>query len=148
MFPVKSIFMYDTQLDLKRKFVLNCKYSGEVITAISADRYDNLYAFDDIRKCVHIVSSDGEVLRSFENDREGENKLDKTYSISVSDKFVYVPCAEKHKISVFTTEGEYVTSFGEKGSGDGQFKLPHGVHCDKDGFLYVCDTDNDRILIF
>ena len=40
---------------------------------------------------------------------------------------------------VFTTEGQYVTSFGQEGSGEGAFKNPAGVCVDEDGFLCVCD---------
>lgn len=39
-------------------------------------------------------------------------------------------------------------SFGSQGSGDGQFQNPHGVAFDLFGYIYVADTDNDRIQVF
>lgn len=51
-------------------------------------------------------------------------------------------------VSVFTIVGEYLTSFGQ---GDGEpikFDLPRGVCVDKDGYVYVCDSMNDRIVVF
>ena len=60
----------------------------------------------------------------------------------VSGQYVYVTDFGNHNISVFTTEGEYVTSFGEKGSNNGEFNGPCGVCTDMDGFIYVCDLNH------
>ncbi len=54
----------------------------------------------------------------------------------------------KHTISVYTTEGEHVTTFGKKGSNEGDFNGPYGVCVDKDGFMYVCDCVNNRVQVF
>ena len=40
--------------------------------------------------------------------------------------------------SVFTTEGQFVTSLGREGEGPGEFKIP----------VYVCDCDNNRVQVF
>lgn len=42
----------------------------------------------------------------------------------------------------------YVTTWGEKGSGSGQFKDPRGLSVDPSGFLYVADTGNQRVQKF
>ena len=34
--------------------------------------------------------------------------------LCVADQFVYVANSSVHKIAVFTTEGDYVTSFGSR----------------------------------
>ena len=44
-----------------------------------------------------------------------------------------------YNISVFTTDGVYVTSFGQCGSNEGDFNFPHSVCVDQDGFVYVTD---------
>ncbi len=49
---------------------------------------------------------------------------------------------------MFTTEGEYVTSFGQLGREEGDFIYPLGVCVDVDGFVYVCDHDNSRVQKF
>ena len=53
--------------------------------------------------------------------------------------------AQIHK---FTYHGKYVTSWGQSGSGQGEFNLPHAICCDADGWLYVADRENHRIQIF
>jgi DNA-binding beta-propeller fold protein YncE len=41
-----------------------------------------------------------------------------------------------------------VLSFGEFGSGPGQFNVPHAIAIDSNGRLFVADRDNNRIQIF
>ena len=69
-------------------------------------------------------------------------------SVCVAGQFVYVADNWKHCVSVFTTKGEHVTTFGQEGSDDGDFYSPLGVCVDKDGSVYVCDVNNRRVQIF
>ena len=48
-------------------------------------------------------------------------------------------------IKVYGTDGSFVRSVGEQGSGPGQFNFPRDLALDGDGNVYVADTDNDRL---
>ena len=48
----------------------------------------------------------------------------------------------------FSPEGDYISSFGEPGGGDGQMSLPHGIELLDDERLLVCDRENFRLQIF
>lgn len=48
----------------------------------------------------------------------------------------------------FTPDGELIRSWGEIGTGPGEFHLPHGIACDAEGRVLVCDRENDRIQVF
>ena len=48
----------------------------------------------------------------------------------------------------FTPDGEYIASFGSPGSGPGQFRVPHSVRVARDGRVYVCDRENNRVQVF
>ena len=48
----------------------------------------------------------------------------------------------------FTSEGQYIASFGTPGSGPGQFRVPHSIRVAKDGRVYVCDRENNRVQVF
>ena len=61
---------------------------------------------------------------------------------------MYVSEKENHCISIFTSEGRFVTSFGSKGEGPGQFKAPRSIAVDNSGVVYVCDLGNHRIQLF
>ena len=66
----------------------------------------------------------------------------------MAGQYVYVTDYSSHHMSVFTTEGKYVTSFGKQGSGEGEFSHPVGICVDRDGYVYVCDQYNGRIQVF
>lgn len=48
----------------------------------------------------------------------------------------------------FSSEGKLKLSWGEPGSGPGQFMLPHGIWVDKQGRVLVADRENDRVQVF
>ena len=50
------------------------------------------------------------------------------------------------QVFVFSKEGKLVTSFGRLGYKEGEFICPSGLVFDVDGFLYVCDYGNSRLL--
>ncbi len=81
--------------------------------------------------------------------------LDTPAGISVdSQGFVYVAENRKNRITKFDGDGKVVLSFGERGSGPGQFEmsrtsnLPVGIAIDEGDNVYVCDEGNDRVQKF
>ena len=52
------------------------------------------------------------------------------------------------RVHRFSADGRLKGSWGEPGSGPGQFHLPHSIAYDDDGKLYVADRSNKRIQIF
>ena len=65
-----------------------------------------------------------------------------------SNDMVYVSEWGNHRMSVFTSEGVFVTSFGSTWEGPGQLKRPYGVTVDNSGVVYVCDRDNNCVQLF
>jgi len=52
------------------------------------------------------------------------------------------------RVHHFTTDGKLIRSWGEPGTGPGQFHLPHAVFVARDGRVLVADRENDRIQFF
>jgi DNA-binding beta-propeller fold protein YncE len=52
------------------------------------------------------------------------------------------------RIHKFTPEGELLLSWGQPGSGPGQFHVPHGIAVDRHGIVYVADRENCRLQLF
>jgi sugar lactone lactonase YvrE len=52
------------------------------------------------------------------------------------------------KVHRFSAGGELIQSWGEPGTGPGQFNLPHGLRVAADGRVLVADRENDRLQIF
>lgn len=52
------------------------------------------------------------------------------------------------RVHRFSDDGELINSWGEPGTGPGEFNLPHSVWVHTDGRVFVVDRENDRIQIF
>jgi DNA-binding beta-propeller fold protein YncE len=48
----------------------------------------------------------------------------------------------------YSRDGKYLLQWGTRGSGPGEFQLPHNVAVDAQGKVYVTDRDNARVEIF
>jgi DNA-binding beta-propeller fold protein YncE len=72
-----------------------------------------------------------------------------THTALAPNGYIYVSDgygnAAVHK---YTPDGKWLLSWGEPGSGPGQFNLPHNIACDPDGWVYVADRENHRIQVF
>ena len=136
------IHVYTTELKYVRQ--IGSPGEGRVefssIEDISSDQHGNLYVCDYFNTRIQVLSSNGEYLHSF--------VMSDPCGVCVAGQYVYVANWKNHNISVFTTEGAYVTSFGQEGRNEGDFKNPWGVCVVKDGLVYVCDFNNNRVQIF
>jgi len=52
------------------------------------------------------------------------------------------------RVHRFTADGELIQSWGEPGTGPGQFYLPHGICVADNGQVLVTDRENDRVQFF
>lgn len=52
------------------------------------------------------------------------------------------------RIHKFTAEGQLLFSWGEPGTGPGQFQVPHGIAVDRNGIVHVADRENSRLQSF
>ncbi len=52
------------------------------------------------------------------------------------------------RIVKFDKNGKYIKEWGKKGTGPGEFDIPHALAFDSKGRLFVGDRNNNRIQIF
>lgn len=52
------------------------------------------------------------------------------------------------RVHRFSAAGELIQSWGQPGTGPGEFNLPHSVWVHVDGRVFVCDRENNRVQIF
>ncbi len=52
------------------------------------------------------------------------------------------------RVVKFSRRGEYLLEWGKRGSGPGEFTLPHNLAIDAQGRVYVTDRENQRIQVF
>ena len=64
------------------------------------------------------------------------------------NNLIYIAESGNRCLSVFTTDGQLVRSFGEYGSSVSQFNDPYGITFDREGYLYICDRSNNRLVVY
>lgn len=62
--------------------------------------------------------------------------------------FLYVTDIRRHSISILSSEGQFIRSYGRRGDNESQFMHPRGLTVDDNGFLYICDYGNNRLVVY
>jgi hypothetical protein len=52
------------------------------------------------------------------------------------------------RVHKYSPDGKLLLSWGEVGTGPGEFNVVHNICCDADGFVYIADRENHRIQVF
>ena len=81
---------------------------------------------------------------SFGSYGSGPGELNCPYCITIDTAgtgLVYVSEGGNDRVSVFTSDGKFVNSFG-------QFRHPIGIALGKGGYLYICDYGNNEMKLF
>jgi hypothetical protein len=119
------------------------------------DAHDNLYCTDDGDHTVRKCTTDGKILLTIgvpgtpapfmsgePFHRCTHTALSPKDEIYVSDGYGNA-CVHK-----FSQDGKLLKTWGESGTGPGQFNLVHNVVTDADGWVYVADRENHRVQVF
>ena len=123
-------------------FVRTISLQGREPVGIAHDELGNLYVSDPKSSSIVILNERGEFRLSFNNKANGQ--LNRPNGVCVVDQFVYVVECGGHCVSVFSRDGQFITSFCK----EGEFDSPFGICVDCDGFVYVCDYRNNRVQVF
>jgi peptidylamidoglycolate lyase len=119
---------------------------------IRIDPDGNVWGVDDGSHVAIKMSPSGRVLMVL--GRQGfkakaDNRFDGPSDIGFGPGGeLYVADGNNARIVKFSKEGRFLKAWGQPGSGEGEFSLPHGIAVDKQGLVYVCDRENLRVQIF
>lgn len=62
---------------------------------------------------------------------------------------VFIADGERNfRIVHFDKDGNFIKAWGKRGTGPGEFEVPHAIVIDSKGLLYVADRGNSRVQIF
>ena len=61
---------------------------------------------------------------------------------------MYITDTKNARVQKFDSNGTFLTKWGSKGTGDGQFQGPEGIDVDTSSNVYVADTKNARVQKF
>jgi sugar lactone lactonase YvrE len=122
-------------------------------TGVAVDGGGNVYAIDYYGSRCHKFSGAGAYLGTFGGPGSSPGQFLNPNDLA-SDALgnVYVIDTNNNRVDTFRSiadvPGSYMLSWGTSGSGPGQFNLPYGIQRSSWGFVYVCDSGNNRIQYF
>jgi DNA-binding beta-propeller fold protein YncE len=76
----------------------------------------------------------------------GQSLENKPFIAVSEDKHVFITDPEGFRVIEFTENGEFVRTWGDFGVGQDEIGLAAGVAVDPEGFIWVTDAGNNRIL--
>lgn len=123
---------------LRYPWGIACSSGGEV------------YVTDSGNCCVQVFTPEGHFLRSFgkKGISSGELKWPTGISVSEDGSIVYVSDYGNHRVLIYASSGQYLRSVGSRGKRVGEFGNIRGISVARNGLVYVCDTDNNRVVIY
>lgn len=115
---------------------------------LTFDDESRLYVSDSALAKVFVFDSHGAFL--FDMEKPGDDGLKRPTGLAFDDdkKVIYVVDTLSHSIDSFDKNGAFLSSFGERGSGRGQFNFPTHIFWAAPGQIYVTDSMNFRIQLF
>ena len=148
----KRVQVLNDDLTFCRMFGKEGKGNGEFGKPhdIAIDKSGFVYVADSANCLVQKFTHDGKFLSQFGKKGSGPGDLHCPVGIAVDNAgLLYITENVNHRVSIFTDEGVFVRSFGEEGPNEDQFKTPYfGLTFDEDGYLYICDTLNKRLVVY
>jgi len=120
---------------------------------LAVDSQDNVWLSDVALHQVYKFSHDGKPLLtlgergipandSLHFNRPTDVAIAPDGSFYVSDGYINT------RVLKFAPDGRFLFQWGTKGSGPGEFNLPHGIALDSSGRVFVADRSNARVQIF
>ena len=75
-------------------------------------------------------------------------KLPGVGEVLVEEGYLYYTDTVQDRLVKANLNGTIISSIGTLGDKPGQFNFPNGIRLSKDGEIFVCDSDNNRIQVF
>src|SRR5207247_1787533 len=142
-------------------------YAWSYAHTVRIDREDNIWAVDKGSDMVIKFNPEGRVVMVFGRKKEASDEAvpwtrvtpprpavdgmfrqptdvtwDTDGNIFISDGYI------NSRVAKFDKNGDWVKSWGEKGTKEGEFDTPHSIAADARGNIYVADRGNRRIQVF
>ena len=121
---------------------------------IFIDDQDNVFCTERNTHCMHKFDRNGKLLLTIGTPgqpgaRDGDPfNLPTDVGVASTGELFISDGYGNARVHKYSPDGERIMSWGEWGTGPGQFNLSHAVRVDSEDRVWVCDRSNDRIQIF
>ena len=121
--------------------------------AIRVDPDGNIWVVDAPGHVIYKMDATGRVL--MELGSKGISGVSRT-TFNLPTDVAFGPTGEIYvsdgygnaRVVKYDANGQYVLQWGSRGTGPGEFGLPHNLAVDAAGRVYVTDRDNQRVQVF
>ena len=144
---------FDLSVVLQRDYT-KLKDPVQTITGISSPMYIAFSDKGDVfvtsyhNNCLLVYDSNGKNKTTIGSKGSGELQFEDPRGIAIIGEIAYIAESGGHRIHKLTTGGEFLGTFGEKGTGMGRFNSPCDIKISPEGKVYVADRNNSRIQVF
>lgn len=117
------------------------------------DHANNVWVTDTVNHQVLKFNADGKLLLSLGKKGEPGDAADQfnrptDIAIAPTGEFYISDGYGNARVLKFAMDGKLLRQWGKKGTGDGEFNLPHAICLDAKGRVYVGDRENNRVQVF
>lgn len=152
---LKLIFVFGPDGKYIKTFGLQRPAPLRSPTGIAVDAATGkVYVSDPIWNQVFVYDAAGKLLTRLGSEKNKEagkpGKFLRPSGIAVNSQLgkIYIVDTENHRVQIFNRDGQFVSTFGKRGSDDGEFNFPTHITVDKENKVYVADTLNFRVQVF
>jgi DNA-binding beta-propeller fold protein YncE len=115
----------------------------ELVSPVAVAKQTNVFYVAD-SELHKVLAFDGQGKLLFEL----AQPMERPAGLALTGSRLFVADSAAHRILVFEPGGKYLSSFGRRGTGPGEFNFPTHLTTDSQGRLFVTDSMNFRIQIF
>ena len=117
---------------------------------------DTVFCVDNGDSTVRKFTSEGKLMMTLGTANQPSPKMSgKPFSVPAhvavdkrTGEFYVADGYSNARVHKYTSDGDYMFSWGESGTGEGQFNIVHNIAIGNEGWVYVADRENHRIQIF
>lgn len=135
----------------QQKYLLLSKAGNEGFLSPVSVIFDgslNLLVSDSMLGKVFVFDGDGNFAKEIVAPRKDPFLRPTGLAYQDIDGQLYVVDSKNNQVKIFNDHGQYVTSFGKRGSGEGELNIPTHISTGPEGKVYVNDAMNFRAQVF
>ena len=142
--PAASMLRFDSNGNYQREWEPKTGGQAKEAHGLHIDRHGNLWTTDVMPHVVKKYGPDGTLLLTLgKNGVSGveADTFNKPTNVFVaSDDSVFVTDGYgNQRVVKFAKDGKFLKAWGKKGTGPGEFRIPHSVTEDRDGRIIIAD---------